>query len=89
MKERPLRVHHQASVKGPAPLAFNASRTFTPLMVCGDFFAATASAAAVPAASPIAIAVTVTRVLACAPRVAEWQRPATRRFSTFCGRSER
>lgn len=46
-------------------------------------------AAAIPAASPMAMAVAVTRVDACAPRVALWQRPATSMLLSPCGTSDR
>ena len=42
-----------------------------------------ASAAATPAAWPMPIAVAVRRLEASASDVAEWQRPATSRFSTL------
>ena len=45
----------------------------------------TASAAAVPAACPIAMQGGITRIAAAATDDADTHRPATSRLSTFCG----
>ena len=74
---------------GPAPRDSSSFRTSSPFSSAGVVRRATAWAAAVPAPSPIAMAVAVTRVDVIADAVAEWHRPATRRLETFFGTSER
>src|SRR6185312_16454259 len=70
-------VSYARSWIGPAFCVFNFLRTSRPSIFSGLVRPSLASAAATAAASPRAMAVTVTRVELCVRRVVEWQRPAT------------